>query len=84
MSEKVYPYLYAIVKRKDNECSYGQPFVAYPHQLEGLLRNSLKVSKIVSFLMIILLRSSLHISTIVSVLLESFLLRILLSIIFFL
>lgn len=42
MSEKVYPYLYAIVKRKDNECSYGQPFVAYPHQLEGLLRNSLK------------------------------------------
>lgn len=42
MSEKVYPYLYAIVKHIDGQCSYGQPFVAYPHQLEGLIKNSLK------------------------------------------
>ena len=42
MSEKVYPYLYAIVKRKNGECSYGQPFVAYPNQLEDLIKNSLK------------------------------------------
>ena len=42
MSENFYPFLYAIVKRKNGECSYGQPFVAYSYQLEGLIKNSLK------------------------------------------